>query len=123
MSQLAPQQGIKVLSDSMNALLGRREVRVLLPDQAGRLTRPQARERIASLLNVEKEKVVVTGLKGSAGSSDLVVEAYVYDDVAQAKLQLPEYIWLRNLPKEERRRALEEMRKKRAELKAKEAQK
>jgi len=123
MSQRAAEIQLQLLSDVNNPLLERREVKVLLKEASGRLSREEARRSIARALGLEEEKVALIAMKGLTGSRDLVAEAYVYEDAKRARLQLPRYIWLRNLPKDERRKALEEMRKRKAELKAKEAQK
>jgi small subunit ribosomal protein S24e len=123
MSRQAEEVQAQLLSDVGNPLLERREVKMLFRGAAGRLSRIEARRAIAKALGLEEQKVVLIGMRGLTGSRDLVAEAYVYDDEKLARLQLPRYVWLRNMPKEERRKVLEEMRKKRAELKAKEAQK
>jgi ribosomal protein S24E len=97
-----------------NKLLGRKELVYLFKDAAGSLTRKDAIEYVASQLSVSPENVVLVKLEGLFGKRDVQGKFYVYSDSEEARRQLPEYLFLRNLSKEERAKILEEKRKAKA---------
>lgn len=108
-----------MLEDHRNSLLNRREVRVLFRGAAGKINRNEAAEKIANQLNVNKKQVVPINLRCQTGMTDVHGILYVYDDENEAERQLPHYRLLRTLPREERKKILDE--EKAAKLKAKQA--
>ncbi len=98
---------IEVLKDSENKLLSRRELTVVFKGGSGFITRTAVAEAISSRLGVSKEKVKVISLEGKFGVRDLVGSVYVYSDVGEIKKQLPVFLSIRDLPKEERKKARE----------------
>ncbi len=102
---------LEIVSDSENRLLGRRELKVKFKAGNGILTRQAAAEAIASKLGVSKEGVQIISLRGKFGARDANVDAYVFSNSQNAKMQLAEYVLLRHLPKEERKKIREEKRK------------
>jgi small subunit ribosomal protein S24e len=112
-------QEVAMLEDHRNSLLNRREVRVLFRAAAGKINRNEAAEKIANQLNVNKKQVVPINLRCQTGMTDVHGILYVYDDENEAKRQLPHYRLLRTLPREERKKILDE--EKAAKLKAKQA--
>jgi small subunit ribosomal protein S24e len=103
---------LEIISDEKNDLLERREVRGVFKGGNGFLTRGGAADAIASKLGVEREKVQVTSLEGKFGQRDLSARAYVFSNVTAAKKQLPKYLLIRQLSKDERKKAQEEKKKK-----------
>ncbi len=100
-----------------NPFLKRLEVEYEFSDGNGKISRKQAVEIVAKELNKSPEKVIPIYLEGSFGLRKLRGLFYVYDDEKLAKMHLKKYIWLRMLPKEEKKKAYDEMRKKKAEKK------
>jgi small subunit ribosomal protein S24e len=103
-----------------NKLLERREATYLFKGMAGKLTRQEAVKLVAKDLGVRPEKIIPVKLISEFGTVDVRGLFYVYEDVEKARAQLPEYIFLRQLTKEERSKILEERRK--AKVQAKLAQ-
>jgi small subunit ribosomal protein S24e len=112
-------QEVAMLEDHRNSLLNRREVRVLFRGAAGKINRNEAAEKIANQLNVNKKQVVPINLRCQTGMTDVHGILYVYDNENEAARQLPHYRLLRTLPREERKKILDE--EKAAKLKAKQA--
>jgi small subunit ribosomal protein S24e len=106
-----------MLEDRKNSLLNRREVKALFKGAAGKIKRTEAAEKIASQLNVDKKQVIPVNLVCKTGITDVHAIFYVYDDEKEAAKQLPRYRLLRTMPKEERKKILDE--EKGAKLKAK----
>ena len=106
-----------MLEDRTNSLLNRREIRVLFRGAAGKINRNEAAEKIAKQLNVNKKQVVPINLRCQTGMTDVHGILYVYDDENEAARQLPRYMLLRTLSREERKKVLDE--EKAAKLKAK----
>ncbi len=97
-----------------NKVLGRKEVRYIFENASGKLSRVEAAKMVASDLGVEVSQVFVLNLDASHGTSDVEGTFYVYDDPKLANVQLQKYIFLRNLTKDERKKILDEMKKKKA---------
>lgn len=97
--------------------MNRREVKALFKGAAGKIKRTEAAEKIASQLNVDKKQVIPVNLICKTGMTEVHAVFYVYDDEKEAAKQLPRYRLLRTLPKEERKKILDE--EKATRLKAK----
>ena len=110
-------QEVVTLEDRRNSLLNRREVKALFRGAAGKIRRTEAVEKIASQLNVDKKHVIPVNLVCRTGMTDVHATFYVYDDEKEAAKHLPRFRLLRTLPKEERKKILDE--EKAAKLKAK----
>ena len=104
----------ELLSSRDNKLLGRKEVVYLFKGVAGKLTRKEVIEFVAKQHSVSPESVIPIKLKGIFGTRNVEGLFYIYQDLNEARKQLPEYIFLRLLPPEERSRILEEKRHKEA---------
>lgn len=102
----------EVLKDSENKILSRRELTVVFRGGSGFISRPAAAEAISTRMGVSKDKVRVISLEGKFGLRDLVGNAYVYSDSNEIKKQLPPYLGIRELPKEERKKAREALKPK-----------
>lgn len=105
------------LEDRRNSLLNRREVKALFKGAAGKLKKTEAAEKMAGQLNVDKKQVIPINLVCHTGMTDVHAVFYVYDDEKEAAKQLPRYRLLRTLPKEERKKIIDE--EKATKLKAK----
>jgi small subunit ribosomal protein S24e len=110
-------QEVVTLEDRRNSLLNRREVKALFRGAAGKVKRTEAVDKIANELNVDKKQVIPVNLICETGKTDVRAIFYVYDDEKEAAKQLPRYRILRTLPKEERKKILDE--EKATKLKAK----
>ena len=110
-------QDVVTLEDRKNSLLNRREVKALFRGAAGKMKRTEAVERMASQLSVDKKHIIPINLICETGMTDVHALFYVYDDEKMAANHPPRYRMLRTLPKEERKKILDE--EKAAKLKAK----
>lgn len=102
-----PVSTLEIVKESENKMLSRRELVLTFKGGSGLITRQSAADAIASKLGVTKEKVKLISLSGKFGMRDLKASVYVYDDVRLIKSQLPKYMPLRELSKEERKKAKE----------------
>ncbi len=100
-----------------NPFLKRYEVEYEFPDGNGKVSRKDAAEAIARELKKSPESVIPVYLKGTFGRRNLKGLFYVYDDIKLARMHIKKYLWLRMLPKDERKKAYDEMRKKKVEKK------
>lgn len=107
------------LNDHSNSLLRRREISVVFTNAAGRIKRTEAAQMVANKNNVDPKNVVPISMKGEKGKTDLHGIFYIYDSLEQAKSLLPRYRILRTLPKDERKKIIDD--EKAARLKAKQA--
>lgn len=101
-----------MLSDSENKLLSRREITAVFKGGSGFITRSAAAEAISSRLGVPKDKVRIISLEGRFGLRDLFAKVYVYSNTDEIKKQLPAYLSIRELPKDERKKAREALKPK-----------
>jgi ribosomal protein S24E len=97
-----------------NALLGRREATYLFKESAGMLSRPQAVKIVANDLGVKEDNIVPIAIRGKHGTRDVVGTFYVFEDMKVAKDQLPKYMFLRSMAKDERKKYFEDLRKSKA---------
>lgn len=98
---------LEIVKESENRMLSRRELILNFKAGSGLITRQSAAEAIATRLGVGKDKVKLISLNGKFGLRDLKAVAYVYDDAKLIKRQLPKHMAIRELPKEERKKARE----------------
>lgn len=107
------------LSDTTNTLSNRREIKLMFKEQAGKLKRIEAAEIVAKKFGLNAKCVVPISMKNERGKRDLVAKFYAYDNEDTIKKQLPKYILLRNLSRDDRRKLADE--EKATKLKAKQA--
>ncbi len=110
---------VVVLEEHENTLLGRREIKSVLKNAAGRVKRVDAVEAVAKQLNVDKKVIIPINMKCETGKSDIYATMYIYNSDEDPKKQLPRYRILRNMTKEDRKKLLDEEKANR--LKAKQA--
>lgn len=105
---------MKRLELKENQVLGRKEVKYLFEESSGKLTRLEAAKLVAADLGVKEEQVITLSLRNSHGSKDQIGYFRVYDNPEEAKLQIPRFVFVRNMQKEERKKLIEEEKKKKA---------
>ena len=110
---------VLTLNDRNNSLLSRREISVIFSNAAGKIKRNEAAQMIASKNNVDPKTVIPISMNGEKGKTDLHGIFYIYSSLEQAKSLLPRYRILRTLPKDERKKIIDD--DKAARLKAKQA--
>ena len=114
---------LKIKKDEYNPLLKRKEVYADVGhENAGSPSRSALRDAVASKYGVKSESVYVVDIHTRTGTQESECIIQVYDDLTTAKLIVPEYLRVRNLPSEERKKAREQKAKKKEE-KPKEAPK
>ncbi|MEM3437881.1 MAG: hypothetical protein QXP55_05065 [Nitrososphaerales archaeon] len=103
---------MQIVKDSRNDLLRRREINCIFNSMAGLIKRQDAINMVAKSLNVDAKNVYLISLRTKTGTRDVSGLFYIYDNPEDAKKQLPKYLFLRLLPKEEREKLLKESKKK-----------
>ena len=107
-----------ILEDRRNSLLSRREIKTVLKNAAGKATRLDAASFIAKELNIESKTIIPIIMNCQTGKRDVQATFYIYENEVQMK-RLPRYRLLRNMPKAERKKLLDE--EKAEKLKAKQS--
>jgi small subunit ribosomal protein S24e len=110
---------VLTLNDRNNSLLNRREISVVFSNAAGKIKRNEAAQMVANKNNVDPKTVISISMNGEKGKTDLHGIFYIYSSLEQAKSLLPRYRILRTLPKDERKKIIDD--EKAARLKAKQA--
>lgn len=110
---------VLTLNDRNNSLLSRREISVVFSNAAGKIKRNEAVQMVANKNNLDPKTVIPISMNGEKGKTDLRGIFYVYGSLDQAKSLLPRYRILRTLPKDERKKIIDD--EKAARLKAKQA--
>jgi len=98
-------------SETENKLLSRREVACTFELGNGLLTRQAAAEAIAARLGLNAKNVQIVYLRGNSGVRRLRAQAYVFTSEDIAKKELPKYLFIRMLGKDERKKAREDLKK------------
>lgn len=107
---------LKIKKDEYNPLLKRKEVYAdAYHENEGSPSRSALRDAVASKYGVESEVVYVVDIHTRTGNQESECLIQVYDDQATAKLIVPEYVRVRNLPSEERKKVREQKAKKKEE--------
>jgi len=101
----------ELLQQQENKFLSRREVTAKFTDIKGNLKRDDAANIVAQQLNVNKANVFPIKIEFDAGRDSAKGVFYVYSNAELAKKHLPKYLMIRSLPKEERKKVREEMKK------------
>lgn len=98
---------IEIINERDNSLLARREYLLSFLGGSGLITRRAAAEAIATKIGVDKTLVKVISLEGKFGKRDLTAIAFIYNNANDMQRQLPKYMSLRDLSKEDRKKARE----------------
>ncbi|MBA2268383.1 MAG: hypothetical protein M3Q77_09950 [Thermoproteota archaeon] len=110
---------VVLLEDNNNILLKRREIKSIIKNATGSIPREEAANLIAGKMGVNKKNLLPISLKSEYGNPDVLTLMYYYDDLEEAKKQLPRYRLLRIMTKDERKKIIDE--EKSVKLKAKQA--
>ncbi|TVP39864.1 hypothetical protein [Candidatus Nitrosocosmicus arcticus] len=110
---------VVLLEDNNNILLKRREIKSIIKNATGSIPREEAANLIAGKMGVNKKNLLPISLKSEYGNPDVLTLMYYYDDLEEAKKQLPRYRLLRTMTKDERKKVIDE--EKSVKLKAKQA--
>ena len=95
---------IEIVSKQRNELLKRNEVKFrIIHEEGGTPSRAEVRQKLATSLDVNEDKILISKYKTKTGSATTVGEANVYDSTEQAKVTEPKYIIARNSPKTEKK--------------------
>ena len=110
---------VVLLEDNNNVLLKRREIKSVIKNAFGSINRQDAAELIANKLKIDKNNLLPVSIKSEFGNPDILTLIYYYEDMKEAKKQIPRYLFLRSMSKDERKKIIDE--EKAIKLKAKQA--
>ena len=111
-------QEVVTVQDRNNVLLNRRELIVIIKNAQGKLNKAAATSLVAGHFHLNGEQSIIPILmKYETGRTDIHASFYVYPTLEDARRQLPKYMMLRNMPKEDRKKIIDE--EKAIKLKAK----
>jgi small subunit ribosomal protein S24e len=96
---------VKILSESVNPLLKRREVVFQVNHNQTGSTPPrlEVKNAVAKLLKTDVNLVFIKKLETKTGTRKAIGLANVYESIEHAKLIEPEYIVKRNIPPEKQK--------------------
>ena len=112
---------INTLEEKSNVTLNRREIKILLRNTAGKISKIELTKILSKNLNLEEKKIFPISLNSQRCKTDIKATVYIYEDPKLAKKHLPKYRILRRLSKEDRKKIIYE--EKALKLKAKQAAK
>ena len=98
---------IEILNERENRLLARKEYSVNFIGGSGFITRQAAIEAMAAKLGVDKNLVKIISLRSKFGIRNLTGIVFVYNGAKEVSRQLPIYMFIRELSKDERKKARE----------------
>ena len=110
---------VVILKDNNNVLLKRREIESVIRNASGSIKRQDAAELVADKLKIDKKNLLPISIKSEFGNPDVNTIMYYFDKIDDAKKQIPRYLFLRSLSKDERKKIIDD--EKAARLKAKQA--
>ena len=99
---------VVLLEDNNNILLKRREIKSVIKNALGSVKRQDAVELIANKLKLNKNNILPVTIKSEFGNPDILTLMYYYDNMEEAKKQIPRYLFLRALLKDERKKIIDE---------------
>ena len=113
-------QEVITLQDRNNPLLNRREIKVIIKNSQGQLSRVKATSLIAGHFRLNKQQQIIPiSMKSETGLTDVYASFHVYSSLENAQQQLPRYVMLRNMSKEDRKKVIDE--EKATKMRAKQA--
>jgi ribosomal protein S24E len=109
---------IKVLNESYNPVMKRKEIRVeVAHTSAGTPERFSTRKILAEWFNAKLDNLYITDMITGTGTQRTVCNVELYDDQNVAARIVPKHIRTRNLPAEERKKLKEEQKVEKKEVK------
>jgi small subunit ribosomal protein S24e len=113
-------QEVVIVQDRNNPLLNRREIKVIFKNAQGVVNKANAASLVAGHFRLNKQQQIIPiSMKYETGRTDIHASYYVYSSLEDAQNELPRYMMLRNMSKEDRKKIIDE--EKAAKLKAKQA--
>jgi small subunit ribosomal protein S24e len=111
-------QEVVTVQDRNNVLLNRRELKVIIKNAQGQLNKASAASLVAGHFHLNTQQQIIPILmEYETGRTDIHASFYVYASLEDARQQLPRYVMLRNMSKEDRKKIIDE--EKATKLKAK----
>ena len=110
-------QEVVTVQDRNNVLLNRRELKVIIKNTQGQLNKASAASLVAGYFHLNTQQIIPILMKYETGRTDIHASFYVYPSLEDARQQLPRYMMLRNMSKEDRKKIIDE--EKATKLKAK----
>ena len=111
-------QEVVTVQDRNNVLLNRRELKVIIKNTQGPLNKASAASLVAGYFHLNTQQQIIPILmKYETGRTDIHASFYVFPSLEDARQQLPRYMMLRNMSKEDRKKIIDE--EKATKLKAK----
>lgn len=97
------QFALRILRESYNPLIGRREIVFEISGYSGTPSRLYVRQKLSELLKIDLDKVVVRRLLSPYGINITRGEANIYNSSERAKEIEPRYVLNRNAPAREQK--------------------
>jgi len=98
---------LAIVEDKPNPVIGRREIVFeAYHGQASTPTRAEVKEKLVAMLNADPEALIIEKMETKVNSWRTVGLAYLYDSAERARKFTPKHKLLKELPKEEREKAL-----------------
>jgi ribosomal protein S24E len=96
---------IKIIEDTPNKLLDRRDLKVLVTHEGeGTPKRADLQAKLAAQLGVGTELVLVTKIKALTGQNSTQCNVQIYDDPKRVMLVVPDYLRERGNPSEKKKK-------------------
>ena len=110
---------VELLEDKNNVLLKRREIKSIIKNAVGSIRKDEAANLLANKLSIARKNLIPISLTSEYGNPDVLTLMYYYNDIEDAKKQLPRFRFLRIMSKDERKKIIDD--EKAVKLKAKQA--
>jgi len=111
-------QEVVTVQDRNHVLLNRRELKVIIKNTQAQVNKASDASLVAGHFHLNTQQQIIPILmKYETGRTDIHASFYVYPSLEDARQQLPRYMILRNMSKEDRKKIIDE--EKATKLKAK----
>ena len=89
---------MEIVKNFENKLLNRKQITAKLTVEGATLSRADAKANIAKALKVEEDLIIIKEIKSTFGSTEVVVEANVYDSKENLEKNARPHLIKRNNP-------------------------
>lgn len=100
---------IEIIESNDNPLMKRKEIKFSIKKNGGTPNRYEVKQKLTAMEAVDENLVFVEKLKTNFGSRAILGEAHVYESDEQAKKFEPAYMYIRNMPKDQREDATKKL--------------
>ena len=97
----------------------RREIKSIIKNAVGSIRKDEAANLLSNKLSIARKNLIPISLTSEYGNPDVLTLMYYYNDIEDAKKQLPRFRFLRIMSKDERKKIIDD--EKAVKLKAKQA--